>query len=283
MTRSLKKVIAVIFDFDDTLVPDSTTALLAQHAVNLERFWKRDVRALMDAGYDSALAYLRGLLDRVGEGKPLGNLTAEDLRRFGSTLKLHAGLDRLFPDLVKIARKAGASVEFYVISGGLQEVIEGVPLLRKYASGIYASRLAGDSPRDPLRHVMRCVTFTEKTRFLFEINKGLRPVDTLKNPYLVNSHVPSSRRRVPFSNMIFVGDGLTDVPCLSLLEKEGGTAFGVFNPGDRSSAKRALLEFLGPRRVMSMHAPKYGPKDELGALLRGAVEHLADDRRIRSR
>ncbi len=117
----------------------------------------------------------------------------------------------------------------------------------------------------------RCVTFTEKTRFLFEINKGLDPRKTHRNPFLVNRDIPTEKRRVPFKNMIYIGDGLTDIPCFSLVKKQGGTAFGVFNPGEKKSAKRALLEFLKPDRVISMHAPRYRAKDELGSLLRAAV------------
>lgn len=275
--KTTRKTIAVIFDFDDTLVPDSTTRLLKEHGVDVDRFWNRDAKSLIAEGYDSALAYLKLLLDNIGDGKPLGRLTSAGLRRFGASLKFHPGLDTLFADLRAIGRKSRrADVEFYVISGGLQEVIEGAPLIRRNVDGIYASRLSGDTERDILRHVKRCVTFTEKTRFLFEINKGLLPVETRKNPYLVNTHVPPADRRVPFDQMIFVGDGLTDVPCLSLIQGQGGISFGVFNPADRRSAKRALLEFLGPRRVMSMHAPRYGPEDELGSLLRGAVEQLCE-------
>ncbi len=267
--------LAVIFDFDDTLVPDSTTRLLAEHGIDTKKFWNRDARRLIAEGYDPAQAYLRLLLDNIGKGRALGPLTAAGLRRFGAKLEFYPGLDGLFGDLRRIARKV--ALEFYVISGGLQEVIEGAPLIRRHFSGVYASRLGADSPGGLLRHVKRCVTFTEKTRYLFEINKGLSPRETLRNPYLVNACV--LRRRIPFRNMIFVGDGMTDIPCLSLLQKEGGTAFGVFNPSERASSKRALLEFLGPRRVVSAHAPRYGPSDELGSLLRGAVENLCESSR----
>ena len=96
-------------------------------------------------------------------------------------------------------------------------------------------------------------------------------LQTLKNPYLVNKDVSNDKRPIPFKNMIYVGDGLTGIPCFSLLKKEGGTAFGVFNPTEESSAKRAFLEFLKTGRVISIHAPKYRRTDELGSLIRAAV------------
>lgn len=171
----------------------------------------------------------------------------------------------------KKAERTKVDVEFYVVSGGLLEVVEGSRTITRYFRGVYASQLAPDTPDGVLKYVKRCVTFTEKTRYLFEINKGLDAKQTRKNPFLVNKDIPLSRRPIPFKNMIYVGDGLTDIPCFSLVQNFGGTAFGVFEPTKRKSAKRALIEFLRPKRVMSMHAPKYRETDELGSLLRQAV------------
>lgn len=266
--------LALIFDFDDTLVPDSTTKLLQQSGVNTEKFWKEEVKELVTSGFDTTLAYLGLMLEKIGEGKPLGKLTNRDLRRFGATLDndFYVGLPGLFKDLKADVRTFKTiQIEFYVISGGLQEVIEGSKVIKKYFSGVYGCQLAEDASTGVLRHIKRCVTFTEKTRYLFEINKGLDPAETYKNPYLVNKDVPNSARPIPFKNMIYVGDGLTDIPCFSLLKKEGGTAFGVFNPTQESSAKRAFLEFLKTSRVISIHAPKYRKTDELGSLIRAAV------------
>ena len=264
--------LALVFDFDDTLTPDSTTALLERHGVDTRTFWTKDAKALIAKGYDPALAFLKLLLDNIGPGRPLGALTNANLRAFGSSLPLYPGLPELLDDLRASVKKAkNIEIEFFVVSGGLREIIQGNGFIRKNCSGIYGCELAGDDDDGVLKYVKRCVTFTEKTRFLFEINKGLAPTKTRRNPYLVNRDVPRVKRRVPFQNMIYVGDGLTDIPCFSLVKTFGGTTFGVFNPGEEGKAKRALVEFLKPARVISVHAPKYGRKDELGALIRAAV------------
>jgi predicted HAD superfamily phosphohydrolase len=104
----------------------------------------------------------------------------------------------------------------------------------------------------------------------------------LENQNIVNKDVPTKNRRVPFKNMIYVGDGLTDIPCFSLVKKMGGIAFGVFNPQEQKSAKRALLEFLNTDRVVSMHAPKYRKTDELGSLLRAATTNVANKIKLES-
>jgi phosphoserine phosphatase len=266
-------VLAVVFDFDDTLAPDSTTKLLTGAGIDAERFWRVHAQRLVSEGYDSTHAYLRLLLDNVGVDLPLGPLRESDLTQFGEKLNedFYPGIPELFADLRDdVAKYRDIAIEFYIISGGLQQAIEGSDIVKRHFSGVYGC-LLGDGDAGHLQYIKRCVTFTEKTRFLFEINKGLTARDTLANPFLVNKNLAQTDRRVPFKNIIYIGDGLTDIPCFSLVKDMGGVPFGVFHPGEESSAKKAFLEILQPARVVSVHAPRYGKDDELGAMLRAAV------------
>jgi phosphoserine phosphatase len=269
-------VIAVIFDFDDTLVPDSTSALLTSHGIDADRFWTDEVRRLVEEqGYDPPLAYLNLLLQEIGIGRRLGALTNTKLREFGATLDgtWFPGLPAFFDDLREIVSGyRDVSIEFYIISGGLQAIIEGSEHVQKHFRGVYGCQLGEDETTGLIKNIKRCVTFTEKTRFLFEINKGISPADAATRPQLVNEFVAADKRPVPFSNMIYVGDGQTDVPCFSLVETNGGKAFGVFQH-NRESAKQAFQRFLDTKRVRSMHHPDYTEEEELGAILRAAVLH----------
>jgi phosphoserine phosphatase len=270
-------VVAVIFDFDDTLLPDSTSALLRHHGVDEKEFWSTRAKQLVDEGYDPPLAYLNLLLKMVGDGEPLAGLTNAQLRDFGRSLDdtWFPGLPQLFDDLQDIAKEErDVSLEFHIISGGLQAVIEGSEIVRKYVTGVYGCQLGEDEATGRVAYIKRCVTFTEKTRFLFEINKGIRPKDAATQPHLVNMAVPESQRLVPLKNMIYVGDGLTDVPCFSLIGKNGGKSFGVFQPG-QESAKQAFQRLLDTHRVDSLHFPDYRDTAELGAMLRAAVATAA--------
>ena len=94
-----QNIIAVVFDFDDTLTDDSTTKLLEAHGIATTDFWQNQMKRLVDAGWDSPMAYLQLILNRVGEGKPFGNLTNQGLHKFGAKLKLYAGLPGVFSDL----------------------------------------------------------------------------------------------------------------------------------------------------------------------------------------
>ena len=266
-------VIAVVFDFDDTLVPDSTSALLQSRGIDVGKFWSELVPRLVEDGYDPPLAYLRLILDRIGAGKPLGTLSNQDLRGFGESLdgQYFDGLPGMFNDLRGlVAQFRDVSIEFYIVSGGLQEVIAGSHVVQSHFNGLHGCQL-GESDDGEIRFVKRCVTFTEKTRYLFEINKGIRTDVSRRQPHAVNNKV--ARRRVPFSNMIYVGDGLTDIPCFSLVREGGGRTFGVL--AKNKTAKQAFEDLLQERRVDSLHSPDYRENADLGALIRAAVYNLA--------
>jgi hypothetical protein len=275
MMSQVTDIVAVIFDFDDTLLPDSTTKLLKAHGIDTDFFWSKQARDLILQGYDPPAAYLNLMLNNTGEGKPLGSLTNQKLTDFGASLDntFHEGLPQFFEDVwLEVKSKfKNIEVEFYIVSSGLQAVMEGSAVVRRYFRAAYGCQLAGDDERGTLKYIKRCITFTEKTRYLFEINKGIDPNESKTNPYLVNKSLPDEDRRIPFANMIYVGDGITDIPCFSMLLKFKGLAFGVFDPAKRDKAKLALEEFLQPNRVVSMHAPKFTPDSELGAMLRTAV------------
>jgi hypothetical protein len=282
---------AVVFDFDDTLMPDTTTALLRKHGIKPEEFWPQ-ARSLINEGYDQPSAYLRLLLDNVGENKPLGKLTNRALTEFGARLngEYYTGLPAFFDDLrndVEKQFKGRIKVEYYIISGGLQSILRGNDIVAKYFSGVYGCILGESKETGLVTHIKRSITFTEKTRYLFEINKGIKENESDANPFLVNEDIPQDKRRIPFENMVYVGDGLTDIPCFSTVKHFGGKVLGIFDPTNSENTKRAIEKFLVPDRVMGVYKPEYGPTDQLGSLLRSLVltraSEIALDRQMARR
>lgn len=276
-----KDIVALIFDFDDTLAPDSTTKLLQHHGIDTSVFWQKDVIALIEQGYDPPNAWLTLMLGMIASGKPLAGLTNRKLTEFGATLDgdFYPGLPEFFEETrADIATNfKNIELEFYIVSGGLCELIRGSAIVQKYFKAVYGNHLDSDTAGGPLKYVKRVVTFTEKTRYIFEIHKGLDPAKTWVNPGLVNKFIPREKRRIPLKNMIYVGDGLTDIPCFSLIKQNHGQGFGVFNPDKDKKTKEALEEFLQPDRVISMHSPDYRKGKDLGSMLRAAVMHAAAD------
>ena len=185
-------VIAVVFDFDDTLVPDATTALLASRGIDVDEFWSEVVPPLVEEGYDPPLAYLRAMLDRIGADLPLGLLSSRDLREFGESLdsEFFPGLPALFADLRDlVGRFRDISIEFYIVSGGLQDVIGGSSVVKTWFDGFYGCQL-GEDDHGLIRYVKRCVTFTDSSRSTNGPAWGVRTM-----PHLVNNKVAA--RRVP--------------------------------------------------------------------------------------
>ena len=270
---------AVIFDFDDMLLPDSTSALLSEHGIDPAQFWSGDAQKLVEQGYDPPLAYLNLLLNEVRPGGKLEGLTNDQLRGFGKSLDStwFEGMPEFFDDIRRIVRQQrDVTVEFYIISGGLEAIIGGSEIVQNHFTGYYGCQLGEDPETGTVRYVKRCITFTEKTRFVFEINKGIRQDESRTQPHLVNKAMPESTRPVPMRNMIYVGDGMTDIPCFSLIRSQDGDAFGVLKSGSES-AKQAFQEFLRTDRVTSLHSPDYRADADLGAILRAAISAKASN------
>jgi phosphoglycolate phosphatase-like HAD superfamily hydrolase len=271
-----QNVLALVFDFDDTLTDDSTTQLLVKYGVDPEAFWN-GVAEMVKAEWDPTIAFLQSIFELTNARRPLAGLSNAALREFGKTLKFYQGLPGLFDDLKAIAAmytRSRPGIEAYVISGGFEEIIRGSSIA-PYLSGIWGCRCIEDPKTKTISGIRNIVDFTLKTRYLFEINKGL--VGTSRtNPFLVNLSMEEAQRRIPFENMIYCGDGLTDVAAFSLLHSRGGTTFALFNPTSPASRKRAAHDFLTPHRVTNLNTPRFESGDDLGALLRMAVTTICD-------
>jgi FMN phosphatase YigB (HAD superfamily) len=267
-------VIALVFDFDDTLAPDSTSGFLQDLGVDASLFWRDRVGPLLDhEDWDPVPAYLYRMLQLSQAGEH-GPITRERLRDWGRRLPLHEGVVSLFDRLRSRLHQAHPTVqlEFYLISSGLGDVLRSTPHASQFTD-IWASEFhygadgAIDFPR-------RVVSFTDKTRYLFHIQKGIIGPDSRNKPFEVNRKVDADKLRVPFEQMIFVGDGYTDIPCFSLIRRSGGVAFGVWDPRHREKRSRAW-GFIQEGRVSNLNQARFDENAELYQWLEEAVESLA--------
>jgi hypothetical protein len=131
--------------------------------------------------------------------------------------------------MLKPIKNLKIKLEFYIISGGLEELIRSTKVAQ-YMDGIFGSNFAyAKKSAEPIG-VKSAISFTEKTRFIHGIKKGISVSDIRKNPYRINDAIPDDMQRIPFSQMIYLGDGPSDIPCLSAITKDGGTGIGVSAP-----------------------------------------------------
>jgi hypothetical protein len=245
--------------------------------INAEKFWKRCADLVQVEGYDNELAYMKCLLDCLAMDRP----SNEQLKQLGGKMQLYKGLPEMFDqfklDLLKERhRAAGIHVDHFVISSGLKILIEG-SRLRPYLREVFGCEYAEDS-QGRISFPKRVISHTQKTQYLFRINKGL--LDMSQD---VNDHMSDDIRPVPFPNMIYIGDGPTDVPCFAIMRKNGGHGIAVYNPDDpsRASFRKCYQLSTHADRVRHIAPSDYRRGSHLRLLLEEMVQEIADRMLIR--
>ena len=271
---ALQNAIALVYDYDQTLSPAymQDDVIFPAFGINAERFWQRCAVLVQNEGYDQELAYMKSLLDYLSVDRP----TNAQLQTLGGKMKLYRGLPEMFIEfqeqLLNAAHiAAGIRVEHYVLSSGLKVLIEG-STLRPYLRAAFGCEFAEDA-EGRITFPKRVISHTQKTQYLFRINKGL--LDMTQD---VNDHMPAEIRPIPFENMIYIGDGPTDVPCFTIMKKNGGHAIAVYNPDDpdRLSFRKCFNLATHADRVRHIAPADYRRNSHLRLLLEEMVREIAD-------
>lgn len=270
----MHETIAVIFDYDDTLAPDTTSGFLTKHGINAEEFWLKTVNPLYGEDWDPVPAYLYKLIEFARDGRI--PLTKKELEQWGSEAPLHEGVDTIFKRLRTVVEEVNpkATIEFYVISSGIGDVLRHSKIAGELKD-VWASELHYE--KDGLATFPRkVISFTDKTRYLFHIQKGLIGKPARGKPLDVNQKFSIEELRIPFTNMIFVGDGMTDVPCFSLLSKENGVAVAVYDKQHQVSKWARAYSFVAEKRVSTLYSANYAEGSDLSNFLIMAIRNVAE-------
>ena len=274
---SSQNVIAIVLDCDDTLCDDSTTFLLNHEGLDPRAFWSQ-VNTMVKEGWDPPLAYMKLLIARNSERKTLHRLTNEHLRQVGSEITFYKGVPQFFDELKEfvedseICRRTGIALEFYVISCGFEQIIKG-SVIAEHLNGIWACTFETDPASSEIIFPRTAMTFTEKTKLLFAIDKGISFDEMKRNPYAVNDAIEPKNRRVPFSNMIYIGDGPSDIPCLSTVISLKGKGVGVY--GQTGSALKGYQLAQGDRITVGPYKADYTIRSDLRNMLEKMIEGIA--------
>ena len=229
-----KPIAAILYDFDKTLSTKDMQeyAFIPGIGMTAESFWKACNDLTEQHNMDQILAYMYVMLTEA-RGKKL--LNRSEFTKLGESVELCPGVDTWFDRVNAYGESLGLSVEHYVISSGLKEIIEGTPIARCFKA-VYAAEFLYDEDSVPVWPAM-AVNYTSKTQFLFRINKGVLDVTDHKS---LNKFTPEENRRIPFGNMIYIGDGYTDVPCMKLVKVNGGHSVAVYS--DKTETAMEMLE-----------------------------------------
>ena len=271
-------VIAIICDCDGTLCPDTSDRLVRELGMDSEDFWKRQVSALVVDGWDPPLAYLHQLLVACRHAD-VGKLTLEKLKSVGAGVDFYPGALNFVPRLRSLLSAnadyvdANVTIEWFIVSSGIEAVLRATPLAGG-ASEIFGCAFHYDETGKALA-VKRAVTFTEKTKFVYAINKGISGAELRRNPYRVNDSMDSADRRIPFENMVYVGDGPSDIPCFSMIKYLGGKAVGV-TPPDDSDFRRPYELAEGRRLTVGPYTADFRDNSDLYKMMARLVTGIAD-------
>ena len=261
-----RPIIAFLYDFDKTLCTTDMQnyAFIPSLGMTPAEFWAEANGFGGRHRMDGILAYMYIMLrEAERRNRPF---TREDLVEKGRGIELFPGVEDWFRRVNAFGETQGVQVEHYVISSGLREIIEGSSISGEFKE-IYASEFYYDETGRPVWPKL-AVNFTAKTQFVYRINKGVLDVSDDKT---LNDSMPDDSKRVPFPNMIYMGDGLSDVPCMKMMRAYGGQAIAVYQAANRSGVE----ELLARRRVDYIFPADYREGTGLDETVKNIIRKMA--------
>ena len=266
--KEASPVVAICYDFDKTLSPDDMQAqgYIQSVGYDVPDFWKKSNSLASDNEMDQNLAYMY-TMKQESEGNIL--FTKEKLAEYGASVQLFPGVEQWFERIREYGKSQGVIVEHYIISSGLKEMIEGTSVAKAGAfEKIYASSFYYNE-KGVAVWPAQVVNYTNKTQFLFRIEKGVLDI----NDSAVNESFSPEEMRVPFRNIVYIGDSDTDIPCMKLVTSYGGHSIGVYNAESKDKTK--VYKMMRDGRIKYFAPADYREGTELDLLVKAIINRTA--------
>ena len=268
-------VLAICYDFDKTLSPDDMQAqgYIQEVGYDVKDFWTESNQLAENNDMDQNLAYMYKMVEK-SRGKLVFN--RRTLEEYGSRVSLFPGVEEWFERIKQYGLEHGVIVEHYIISCGLKEMIDGTSVAKNGAfEKIYASSFYYDDYGVALWPA-QVINYTNKTQFLFRISKGVLNI----NDQGVNDSFGTDEIRVPFRNMVYIGDSDTDVPCMKLINSYGGHSVGVYNAETKDKTK--VYKMMREGRIKYYMPADYRDGTELDGLIKAIIDRTATNEILES-
>lgn len=269
-----KLTVALIYDFDGTLSPGNMQEYDFIPAVGKcnREFWQESNRIAREQDADPILVYMYRMLH---EARVSGHsIRREAFVQSGKNIHLYEGVQEWFKRLNTYAGHKGLKLEHYINSSGIKEIIEGTPIAGEFKK-IYACSFLYNIDEVAYWPAV-AINYTNKTQFIFKINKGIEGVYESK---LINKYIEEDKRPVQFRHMIYFGDGTTDIPCMKLVKQQGGHSIAVYNP--LSKEKRLEMEqLIRDNRVSYVCPADYRDGREIDRLVKTILDKIEADHKL---
>jgi len=263
---------AIIYDFDGTLARGNMqeVSFIPSVGMDIGAFWGQAEALTKSADADGILMYMQLMLKHARD-KGI-SITKDMLADHGKDVALFEGLRDLswFDRINEFGAKYNLEIEHYIISAGLEEMIDGTPI-RPALNHVFASHYVYDDKGEAAWPAVG-VNYTTKTQYLFRINKGV------KNHWeheRVNHFIPDEDRPIPFDRMIFLGDGDTDVPTMKMMHTKGGFSIAVYDPRSNEKDQKKVYSLISEDRVNFVAAADYREGSALDLIVKGLVGRIA--------
>ncbi len=272
MTAKKPWRVAIVYDFDGTLARGNMQehSFLPELGVNSKTFWNDVKAAARKNDADEVLVYMWHMLELAKE-KGI-RITKKALTNHGKEIPLFAGVDDWFRRIDKFATERTLSIEHYVVSSGNHEIIAGSKIFRLFKN-VYASRFIFGKAGEAVWPAV-AINYTTKTQFLFRINKG---IENSWDNEQINRWVPMNERPLPFSRMIFIGDGDTDIPSMKMVRFQGGHSIAVFDPDSFQQSPKKVYRLIAEDRVHFVAPADYSDGSQLDVTIKGILARMARD------
>lgn len=267
------KNVAIIYDFDGTLAKGNIQEYSFIPALNMDKdsFWKEVKEISIANDSESVLVYMFLMLKKAAE---LGlSVKKSDFRNYSEKVEFFEGVEEWFNRIKEYAKQKGLNLSHYIVSSGTKEMIEGTSIAKEFKK-IYACSYIYNENGDAVAPGCS-VNYTNKTQFLFRINKGIFDVYDLS----INDPMQASERKTPFTNMIYIGDGETDIPCMKIVKEFGGKSISVY---DKTSEKAEEVgnKLLEDGRVNYSTLANYTENSKLDKYVKACIDEIeASERR----
>lgn len=263
---------AIVYDFDGTLARGNLQerSFIPELGMDHDAFWMEVKRLARAENADEILVYMQQMLIRARAAKR--PVTRETLRAHGSDPLLFDGLDHWFDRIDAFAAEVGIQLDHYVVSSGIEEMIEGCSIYPKFRQ-VFASRFMYNDRGEAMWPAV-AINYTTKTQFLFRINKG---IENVWDTQAINRWMREDKRPLPFERMIFIGDGDTDIPSMRMVTSQGGCAVAVLDPDRWNDPLRVehIHKLIAEDRVSFVAPADYLPGSQLDVIVKGAVGRIA--------
>lgn len=262
-------VVALIYDFDGTLSPGNMQefGFIQATGKTKEIFWEQNRKLSEGQDANGILTYMYQMLTEAKMNRI--SLKRESFREFGKNVELFNGVKEWFSLITEYGRSIGLDVKHYINSSGLKEMIEGTPIAKKFEN-IYACSFLYDVDGIAVWPAV-AVDYTAKTQFIFKINKGIKEISDNRK---INQYIPEEERPIPFSRMIYFGDGETDIPCMKMVKEHGGHSIAVYASSNKKTTAQQLIR---NNRVNFICRADYTEGKEMHMIVKRVLDKIKAD------